>query len=104
MTAPAQLDLFEAQRRKRAGIATAEEHSASWIEQARACARDLCERHGTVTADDVREVLYPLGIVPSHPNAWGAVFRKGFRWTGERRVSRVVQGHGNLQRVWRLAE
>ena len=95
--------LDAAQRAKEAGIAQAHEHSPTWVDLARATARDIARARGTVTADDVREVLYPMGIVPAHYNAWGAVFRKGFRWTGWWRTSRVVGGHGNQQRVWRIA-
>ena len=99
----AQLDLFEALAGKVAGMALAELHSRPWVDAARAVARRIALERGTVTADDVRALLYPMGLVPAHPNAWGPVFRKGFVWTGEWRRSAVVQGHGNLQRVWRVA-
>ncbi len=87
---------------KRQGLEAVSRSNGPWLEVARWTAREVCSREGTVTADDVREVLYEAGIYPAHPNAWGAVFRCGFVWTGEWRVSAVPEGHGNLQRVWRV--
>jgi hypothetical protein len=98
-----QLNLLEALRRKEAALGLVEDHNESWVETARRVARGICAERGEVTADEVRCVLYPLGIRPSHYNAWGAVFRGGFEWTGRWRVSAVPEGHGNLQRVWRAA-
>jgi hypothetical protein len=97
-----QLDLYEALRRKQAGLELVEDHNESWCATARRVARDICAERGEVTADEVRCVLYPAGLRPAHPNAWGAVFRSGFEWTGRWRVSAVPEGHGNLQRVWQL--
>ena len=103
---PGQLefDLPEARRRAEAGIQSVSSRNVDWVETARQVAREIAAEKGTVTADDVRRMLYPLGRRPKHYNAWGAVFRRGcgLRWTGRYRTSQVVAGHGNQQRVWEL--
>jgi len=102
LTEYAQMDLPEALRRKEAGLACVAGPNQGWIEVARTVAQEIAVRKGWVTADCVRAVLYPRNIRPCHHNAWGVVFRSGFRFTGRFRKSRVVVGHGNLQRVWEL--
>jgi hypothetical protein len=97
----AQMDLFEARRAKERGLDAVQRHNSRWIDYARPVARRIARERGTVTADDVREALEPMGIRPDHPNAYGGLFRHGFEWTGEWRISRRVIGHGNQQRVWR---
>ena len=97
-------DFFDAERAeeaKEAGIRRVADNNEEFLEHARIDAMLICARKGTVTADDLREVCL---VRPLHYNAWGAVFRcKDFEPTGEVRQSKLVQGHGNLQRVWRLA-
>lgn len=99
-----QLDLLAALEARDDGIAQVANHNAPWIEVARVTARRIAAEKGEVIADDVREVLYAQDLRPDHYNAWGAVFGKGsgLRFTGRFQKSRVVQGHGNLQRVWEL--
>ena len=76
---------------------------ATWIDMARAVARELCRRNGTVTADDVRQILYSWGDIPDHHNAWGAVFKGGeFVVTGEWHESAAPSRKGGVQRVWEL--
>lgn len=77
---------------------------ATWLDAARMTARRIARQKGNVTADDVREILYPAGLYPKHYNAWGAVFNHAdFVFTGDFRRSAVPRGKGNMQRVWRLA-
>ncbi len=97
-------DLPEARRQAELGIERVSQRNGAWIDRARTIARQVAADRGTVTADDVRRILYAGDDRPNHFNAWGAVFRKGsgLRWTGRYRTSRVVAGHGNQQRVWEL--
>ena len=100
----AQCDLFDPARAARArdlGIKRVSARCGGWVARARHVARMIALERGSVTADEVRAVIYARGDKPAHHNAWGAVFR-GMRWTGEFRKSALVQGHGNLQRVWTL--
>lgn len=85
------------------GIRQVADNNQFFLRVAREVARRLARMNGgEVTCDDVRKAC-PFD--PLHPNAWGAVFRdKGFEFTGKLQKSALVQGHGNLQRVWRLAE
>lgn len=96
------VDLSKALERRDEGIARVSQRNGSWVALAQATARMIALERGTVTADDVRAVLYPQGLKPKHYNAWGGVFKKGFRWTGLYRRSAVVKGHGNMQRVWEV--
>lgn len=97
-----QFDLNLAERGARYGIRRVEENNQLFLKTARAIAANRCRVSvtGTVTCDDVRKVC---PVDPKHHNAWGAIFRdKRFIFTGETRKSELTQGHGNLQRVWRL--
>ena len=101
-----QSDLFtaptaESERRK--GLERVTAAKADFIAAARAVALTVARRDGFVTADSLREECGRRGIGPGqHYNAWGAVFSRhpGLRWSGEFRVSKLPQGHQNLQRVW----
>ena len=82
------------------GIQQVAQNNEQFLEVARNIARSLAECRIEITADDVRK---DCPIEPLHPNAWGAVFKTNeFEWTGEYRRSALVQGHGNMQRIWRL--
>lgn len=97
-----QLSLLEGRRRRDRGIERVTKRNRAWLEVARSVAHRLAHRHGTVTADDVREYLEGIKLVPSHPNTWGAVFRcPEFVPTGEYRQSRTPSRHAAIVRVWR---
>ena len=97
-----QFDLLEALRARDEGMKRVAENNEHFLDIARLTAKSIAGRKGDVTADDVRREC-PLD--PLHPNAWGALFKtKSFQWTGQFRRSALVQGHGNLQRVWRLVQ
>lgn len=88
------------------GVERTTRANSGFVLLAREVATAICRRKGTVTADELRAACGLQGIKPAHFNAWGAVFagaRTPFRWTGEWQRSTAEQGHGNLQRVWRLA-
>ena len=97
-----QFDIERARALRDEGIAAVAENNESFLREARRLARLIAEITGTVTCDDVRGVCM---LDPHHHNAWGAVFKhKDFEWTGQYRQSKVVQGHGNMQRIWRLKQ
>ena len=92
-----QLELAEAAQRE--GIAKVSDHNKAWLTEARAVARRVCELSGTVTADDVRN---KMTTQPNHPSAYGAIFRVGFKWTGQFVKSEHVSAHCRVVRVWEL--
>ncbi len=95
-----EFDLQAARDARDEGIGKVASSNQEFLKHARFMAKEMAAVAGEVTADDVRRnvLLYPL-----HPNAWGAVFKdKRFVWTGRYKQSAQVQGHGNMQRVWRL--
>ena len=95
-------DLAEARKQRDEGIRRVAENNAEFLEAARGTARLIAQGKGEVTADDVRK---GCPLAPIHHNAWGAVFKtKEFEWTGRFAQSALVQGHGNLQRIWRLSK
>lgn len=84
------------------GIEQVSLNNASFLETMRGVARMICREKGEVTADDLREWADANHVEPSHPNCWGAVFHKSqFEFVRFTR-SRLPQGHGNRQIVWRL--
>ena len=98
-----QFDLALALNEKDEGIASVCASHEEFVKCAREVAVVLATRHGHVTADMLREVLAVYDIEPQHYNAWGSVFKDSrLEWSGEFRTSRLVQGHGNQQRVWVL--
>lgn len=61
---------------------------------------------GEWTGEDVRDYLTGLGVVPHHPNAWGALVSKAVRDgllvpTGERRAMRGPKSHARRTDVYR---
>ncbi len=63
---------------------------------------------GDWTGEDVRDRLTAAGIVPHHPNAWGALVSKAVRDklltpTGERRPMRGPRSHARRTDVYRAA-
>jgi hypothetical protein len=61
---------------------------------------------GEFTGEDVRELLTKAGVVPHHPNAWGALVSKAVRDklltpTGERRPMRGPRSHARRTDVYR---
>lgn len=93
-------NLDAAEKAREEGIRQVAENNEHFLRVARSCAKKIAYRDGEVTCDDVRAIC-PLD--PLHKNAWGAVFKTpDWQWTGEYRRSKLVQGHGNLQRVWKI--
>jgi len=74
-----------------------------WLASARAVARHLAHRNGTVTIDEVRRHCEPpQGI---DPRVMGAVFRAAeFEATGHYRKSDRRESHNRPVAVFRLAE
>ena len=92
-------DLEAGQAAKRDALERFEVKAEDWLTRARCAARKICRRNGTVTSDDVLEVVgMPEGV---HHNVIGAIFSKGFIRAGFRRTRRP-ESHARLIGVWKL--
>lgn len=68
------LDLFQSQRLRDIGINSVYQNNSSWVDEARAVAKQLARKDGQVSIDEVLDFLpRPEDI---HPNATGSVFRE----------------------------
>ena len=96
-----QLSLTEGQRLKREGQETVAENNRYFIFMMRNQAKRHCDIHGQVTTDDLRRWAAGLGIYPTHPNAYGSIF-KGKGWTViGRQPSKLPGNHARSISVWR---
>lgn len=86
-----------------------EDRNGTFVQTMRSVAKIKAQQNGEVTTDDLREWIEEYGIKkglpePTSMNAMGTIFR-GKEWVFVRFTkSRLVQGHGNLIRVWRLKD
>ena len=85
---------------KQLGLALTESNNTALVKLARAVAKEICGRKGSVTMDDVRRELGDLK--PSSPNAYGAVFH-GDEWhcIGWE-PSTLKSNHARFIRRWKL--
>ena len=94
-------DLLAGKGAKRDALERFEVKAADWLSRARQAAREICRKKGTVTSDDVLEVVgMPQGI---QHNVIGAIFQKGVVRVGFRRTRRP-EGHARLIGVWRFKQ
>ena len=85
------------------GVAKVKVKNADFVETLRSVARMIAREKGTVCADDLRKWADENEMIPTSHNAWGAIFcrNQDFVLHGYAR-SQQIQGHGNLQRIWKL--
>jgi hypothetical protein len=97
-------DQAEAERRKAVGMALAADARHELLAAARGFAAFIAREYGTVTADDVAELMAANGLDYSNlGNAAGSVFDTRFQWTGRVIPSKRPSTHGRLIREWSLA-
>ena len=103
----AQLKLFNLDagiKQRDLGIESVLSNNESFAARAREIAELICQRKGTVSIDDVREVLNEYEIEPDHCNAWGGIFRgKQWRQVGWTK-SKLISNHARCVRRWQLTE
>ena len=94
--------LSEGEELREEGIRRVSVSNREWIDVMRDIAADIARRAGTVSAVDLRLVAENTNNFPSHPNAWGAIFKtKRFEPTGEWIPCQHADGHARAVRVWR---
>ena len=84
---------------KQQGMAQVENTNPGFVTLMRLVAICHYRTHGEVSADDLRRYASDRGIEPHHPNAWGSVFRRGFKRVGFR-PSTIPSNHARLISVW----
>lgn len=73
------------------------------LQLARSIARELCEQHGSTTADEVGKLLWERHHIQSLGPAAGSLFKGGqFETTGQMRKSSRKKNHARLLFVWKL--
>ena len=95
----AQPTLFDGKALKDAGIKKVSAHNSEWLAHARRMARLHLWLNDTVDADWLRNAML---WEPTHPNAWGAVFKSGEFEPCGWKASTTPSCHGRMIRVWRL--
>lgn len=86
---------------KQAGLDQVTASNETFVESMRQIARGISILRGQVCTDDLREAADKAGLRPTHPNAWGCVFKgKGWVLVG-RRYSTWPSSHGREIRVWK---
>lgn len=97
-------DFERARKMRDIGIARVAASNLPFIDKAREIAALCAATHpnGTVCADDVRRIAQRIGLAPTHPNAWGALFKHPrFVMVGYRQSAKISRKAGT-QRIWRL--
>ena len=85
------------------GIEKVEKNNKHFTYNCRAWALTYAKTLGTVTSDDVRQWCCLHNLTPTHPNAWGAIFRtKQLKWNGKMVASTRPSNHGRLIKIWVL--
>ena len=91
----------QGQRDASEGIEQVAYANSAFVASMRIMAYAIATQQGTVTSDDLRRYASERGMKPTHPNAWGSIFREvGWKADGMTR-SKVRSNHGRMIRVWR---
>lgn len=89
-----------------AGMAAALNHQYAWRFVAHLMVLSYMCRHGPCLMEAAREFCESVGVVPTHPNAWGALVSSmavadEIQMTGRWAPSRAPRSHARLQPLWR---
>lgn len=96
-----QLSLADGLQAKRDGLALVEEGHRDFVQTMRSLAIQISQASGFVSSDNLRVVAERMGLTPTSPNCWGAVFL-GPKWKVVGRKKSAVPGnHGREIRVWK---
>ncbi len=86
------------------GLAAVSVNADNFLRLMRATARRISDESGFCSTDNLRVIADRLGLVPHHPNAWGAIFT-GKHWKEiGRQKSKYPGNHAREIRVWRWEE
>jgi len=97
-----QLDLTFEQDKKNRGMKLSAAKNQEYLDRARDLAREIGERTGTCSIEDVRMLAVSRGVFLPPANYLGSVFRDG-NWLPAGWVTSYHKGsHGRPVRLWRL--
>lgn len=99
-----ELNLERGRAARDTGIAKVSCSNETFLETMRGVARLFCQRNGQATADDLRKWADENGVEPTHPSAWGAVFRTPEFEAVGLTPSKQFLRHGNRNMVWKLRQ
>lgn len=93
-------DAVAAEVLKEAGQAVVEEHSGGFVALMREKAITISDEKGFVSSDELRTAAEAMGLVPHHPNVWGALFH-GTHWRiVGRQKSKLPGNHAREIKIW----
>ena len=89
---------------KQLGLYRVESHNPALVKLARAIAKEICGRQGSVSIDDVRSDERMAEFKPSSSAVWGSVFH-GEEWVCINwEPSTLKSNHARFIRRWRWEE
>ncbi len=100
MTSAPRSDLLLGEWLRDRGIELVYENSAHWVDIARATAKSLAMKNGSVSADEVLNACPRPGDI--HPNATGAIFREPCWIKIGYKKSTVATAHARVIGIYRL--
>jgi len=105
MNEPDLFDLAKAERLRDRGIAQASSSRTDLLAEAKHIAVALSWSRNEITSDDVAREMARRGLNYSALGpAAGAIFRRGWEWTGRIVNSHRVANHAAALKVWRRKE
>lgn len=98
---PGMYDPEESQRLCDEGIRRVSVNNVDFLDMMRTEAKRISREQGVVSSDSLRQYGAAHNITPTHPNAWGAIFReKGWETLGFTK-SVVPSCHARTIRLWK---
>lgn len=94
------LDAAHGEALKQAGL-DAVEDDAPFVQTMREIARQISDRSGMVTSDNLRIIADKMGLAPRSDHSWGGIFR-GKQWKIIGRCkSALPSNHRRELKIWR---
>ena len=99
------VSLLEARAARDKVIARVVKKNRTWVDDLRDFIPEHISTKAEITGEDIRILATEAGIVPTHPNAWGAainaLIKSGDLWpTEEYRQMAIKSSHARMTRVY----
>ena len=83
------------------GIESVSRNNENWLKAMRRQARQIARLRGSVSSDDIHEYCDQVNWHPNHRNAFGAVFKVGFRHVSWKKSIRP-EARGRDIKTWSI--